>query len=66
MKFYTANQPMNRMDLDKAKFHYKRSGHSGAITCAAATLHVACDTVVRPQRHSRSAVRDGGQRSVRY
>ena len=42
------------------------SGHSGAITCAAAPLHVACDTVVRPQRHSRSAVRDGGQRSVRY
>jgi len=31
MKFYNPNQTMNRFDPDKAKFHYKKSGHSGAI-----------------------------------
>jgi len=31
MKFYNPNQTMNRFDIDKAKFHYKKSGHTGAI-----------------------------------
>ncbi len=31
MKFYDAKQPMNRFDPEKAKFHMKKSGHTGAI-----------------------------------
>jgi peptide/nickel transport system substrate-binding protein len=31
MKFYDPKQPMNRFDIDKAKFHMKKSGHTGAI-----------------------------------
>jgi peptide/nickel transport system substrate-binding protein len=31
MKFYDSKQPMNRFDIDKAKFHMKKSGHTGAI-----------------------------------
>jgi peptide/nickel transport system substrate-binding protein len=31
MKFYDPNQKLNAFDLDKAKFHMKKSGFSGAI-----------------------------------
>jgi len=31
MKFYDSKQPMNRFDPEKAKFHMKKSGHTGAI-----------------------------------
>ena len=31
MKYYDAKQVVNPYDPDKAKFHYKKSGHSGAI-----------------------------------
>lgn len=31
MKFYNSNLSMNRFDPDKAKFHFKKSGYSGAI-----------------------------------
>ena len=31
MKFYNPSQTMNRFDPEKAKFHMKKSGHTGAI-----------------------------------
>ena len=31
MKYYDSKQVMNSYDPDKAKFHYKKSGHSGQI-----------------------------------
>ena len=35
-RYHNANLPQRELDLDKAAFHYKKSGHSGKIKLAAA------------------------------
>src|SRR5262249_25455783 len=36
MQFYAADIPQHRYDPDKAKFHYKKSGHDGPVQLSTA------------------------------